>query len=415
MENKRHWKYLLRSVQILFLAFIFVIETSSSLFASASVPSPTCVNSSIFCPVSFTPGCTSGQVGQPMCRFLSGYGVVPGCKTSNSFYFYNAGCFPSSSTSSTSSSSSSSSSGSSSSTSSTGGICAIAPAYCSGTQKLCCNSSQPSCPGGVLVCTPTSKGTILECCKSGICSAQSVSCTTTTSSTSSTSSSSSLSSSGSSCINSCSSNCYQNSLTCNCICPTSSLLSCNIVPLTLLGNIRDYSVLDRLGEIEAAISASTNRATVLITLLNALNTGASINCLNNTPVTQVDNTDPVVIRRALERVNAFIIELGNAKLFWERLSTCPNIFNRQRTRINSILLASVVCIDPADNNCNLRRIRDLEMLLLALILQQPLLDANGNPDPSLVISGIDNFDATIIKQELSRLRRNILDNACSNI
>ena len=51
-----------------------------------------------------------------------------------------------------------------------------------------------------------------------------------------------------------------------------------------------------------------------------------------------------------------------------------------------------------------QRVRDLEMLLSALILQQPLLDANGNPDPSLIISGVDNTDANQVRQELYRAR-----------
>lgn len=48
-----------------------------------------------------------------------------------------------------------------------------------------------------------------------------------------------------------------------------------------------------------------------------------------------------------------------------------------------------------------QRVRDLEALLTALILQQPIIDGNGNP---VVISAVDNTDANAVRQELYRAR-----------
>ena len=56
---------------------------------------------------------------------------------------------------------------------------------------------------------------------------------------------SSSSSSGGSCTRSCPFNCFQNPSTCNCICPTYSLV-CNQVPLPLSKDNGDYNIRNRL-------------------------------------------------------------------------------------------------------------------------------------------------------------------------
>lgn len=55
-------------------------------------------------------------------------------------------------------------------------VCELFPAFCSNGSRFCCNGAQPTCPSGFFTCTPTLKGSILECCINGNCTPQNVVC-----------------------------------------------------------------------------------------------------------------------------------------------------------------------------------------------------------------------------------------------